>query len=55
MRRKKTINEIASERQTELWREFYEKNPDKWSEVLDAAKQAKRFLKKLASFSRSDR
>lgn len=54
MKRQKTINEVASEREIELWKEYYRKNPDKWQKVLHDATLARAFLDKLAAAMRED-
>lgn len=54
VKRQKTRNEIASEREIELWREYYKKNPDKWQKLLQDAEQARTFLKLLSSIERKD-
>lgn len=54
VKRKKTINEVASAREIELWREYYKKNPDKWQKVLRDAEQARLFMDLLEAAMRDD-
>ncbi len=54
MKRQKTRNEIASDREIELWRDFYKKNPDKWQKVLKDAEEARAFLDRLSEAMRED-
>lgn len=49
MKRKKTTNELASERCDQLWREFYDKNPDIKKKLLEDAEEAQRFREKLGA------
>lgn len=45
--RKKTINEIASERCAELWRKYYEEHPKEYEKLKENVRKAEEFTKKL--------
>jgi hypothetical protein len=53
MKRKKTINEIASDRCAQLWREHWARNPEEFEKLKRDAKQAEEFLERLAESTRT--